>query len=131
MKVFRSDQVDQLSTVLPDPEVGLNVNWLEGPTNGEPLDVGLVTLTAGGRAPAHSHLGGQLIVVLSGHGFVETADERVSIGPGDLVITPPGELHTHGALADGPMAHLTVTTGGYEFPDISALPNSDSNSGAQ
>jgi len=33
------------------------------------------------------------------------------------VIAPPGELHVHGALADHPFGHLTVTTGGYHFPD--------------
>jgi hypothetical protein len=29
---------------------------------------------------------------------------------------PPDEPHTHGAADDGPMIHLTVTTGGYHFP---------------
>jgi quercetin dioxygenase-like cupin family protein len=58
-----------------------------------------------------------VIVVISGRGYVETADERVVVGPGDVVISPPGELHTHGADAAGPWAHLTVTTGGYRFSE--------------
>ncbi|WP_081865910.1 AraC family ligand binding domain-containing protein [Blastococcus sp. URHD0036] len=69
-----------------------------------------------GHARPHSHDGGQLIVVVSGNGWVETAGERVWICPGDVVITPPDELHTHGAADDGPMAHLTVTTGGFKRP---------------
>lgn len=116
MKVLRSQEVDGLAGVLPGGESGLDVNWLEGPFNGAQLDVGLVTLSPRGATPPHVHIGGQFIVVLSGRGFVETGGERVTIGPGDVVISPPGELHTHGAEGDGPMAHLTVTTGGYSFP---------------
>ena len=54
--------------------------------------------------------------MVSGRGWVETAGERGWIGPGDVVVTPPEELHTHGAADDGPMAHLTVTTGGFQLP---------------
>jgi len=117
MQVYRAAQVEELAAATPDQAATLAVNWLEGPTHGAPLDVGVVTISAGGEAAPHSHNGGQLIVVLTGRGFVETAaGERVSIGPGDVVISPPDELHTHGAEADGPMSHLTVATGGYQMP---------------
>ena len=56
-------------------------------------------------------------MVTAGHGFVETGGNRVEIGEADIVICPPGELHTHGALGDTSSLHLTVTTGGYSFPD--------------
>jgi quercetin dioxygenase-like cupin family protein len=55
------------------------------------------------------------MVVTGGRGFVETAGERVEVGRGDVVICPPGELHTHGACDDSSFSHLTVTTGGYTF----------------
>jgi quercetin dioxygenase-like cupin family protein len=115
MKILRAGEVNELSKVLPEAGTGLNVNWLEGPVNGAQLDVGLVTLKEG-ATPPHRHIGGQVIVVLSGEGFVETGEQRITIGPGDVVVCPPGELHTHGSQGDGPMAHLTVTTGGYDFP---------------
>jgi quercetin dioxygenase-like cupin family protein len=117
MKVFRSDEVSDRSASLPSAASGLEVAWLEGPFNGAQLDVGLVTLSPAGATPPHRHIGGQVIVVLSGRGFVDCADGRVVIGPGDVVVSPPGELHTHGALGDSPMAHLTVTTGGYTFDE--------------
>ena len=81
------------------------------------LDVGAVTVKAGTATPPHVHLGGQVILVTHGRGFVETDGNRVEIQAGDVVICPPGELHTHGALDDTPLSHLTVTTGGYSFPD--------------
>ncbi len=96
--------------------------WLEGPYNGDRLDVAVVRVTSGGATPPHAHIGGQVIVVTSGRGFVETGGERVEIGMGDVVVCPPGEVHTHGALAGGPLAHLTVTTGGYRFPEEPAPP---------
>jgi quercetin dioxygenase-like cupin family protein len=116
MKVVRSDEVTARSNDPVAEANGLHMDWLEGPTAGAQLDVGLVSLAPGGAAPPHSHDGGQTIIVVSGHGFVQTADQRIEIGPGDVVICPPGELHTHGADADGPMAHLTVSTGGFALP---------------
>jgi quercetin dioxygenase-like cupin family protein len=90
---------------------------LEGPFNGPRLDVAIVTVSPGGVTPPHLHLGGQVIVVTAGRGFVETGGTRVDVGEGDIVICPPGELHTHGAAEDCALSHLTVTTGGYSFPE--------------
>jgi quercetin dioxygenase-like cupin family protein len=117
MKVIRATEVDRLAAATPSDAATLAVNWLAGPTHGAPLDVGMVTISAGGVAAPHSHNGGQVIFVLTGRGFVETAAGRVSVGPGDLVISPPDEMHTHGAEPDASMSHLTVATGGYEMPD--------------
>jgi quercetin dioxygenase-like cupin family protein len=116
MKIIRRDAVSDLIEDAPTGGPGLRVNWLEGPENGDRLDVGFVNVSAGSSTPPHVHLGGQVIVVIAGSGFVETDDERVAISPGDVVICPPGELHTHGADPDASLAHLTVTTKGYTFP---------------
>jgi len=113
---IQAAEVNRMAAAVPAAEPGLAVSWLAGPVNAEPLDVGLVTLAPGGATPLHSHDGGQLIVVVSGRGWVETAGERVVVEAGDVVLTPPGEVHTHGADADGPMAHFTVTTGPNRFP---------------
>jgi quercetin dioxygenase-like cupin family protein len=115
MRVVRGDEVRERAANGPDgPD--LVPQWLEGPHNADRLDVGLVTVGPGGAAPPHVHLGGQVIVAVSGRGYVETGGTRVELGPGDVVICPPGELHTHGAADDEAFAHLTVTTGGYDFP---------------
>jgi quercetin dioxygenase-like cupin family protein len=116
VRLLRAEEIDTLAAVEPAAEPGLAVTWLAGPVNAEPLDVGLVTLAPGAVTPLHSHDGGQVIVVVSGRGWVETAGHRVEVGPGDVVVTPPDESHTHGAADDGPMAHFTVTTGPNQFP---------------
>lgn len=92
------------------------MEWLEGPFNADRLDVGLVTLSEGGVTPPHVHLGGQVMIVTGGRGFVDTDGERVEIALGDVVVCAPGELHTHGSLPNTSLSHLTITTGGYHFP---------------
>lgn len=115
MKIVRAREALELSARIPNEEARLLPNWLEGPFNSDRLDVGIVTVSPGGVTPPHTHIGGQVIVVTAGRGFVETNGTRTEIGEADIVICPPGELHAHGALADGPLSHLTVTTGGYSF----------------
>jgi quercetin dioxygenase-like cupin family protein len=117
MRVVRSSEADELVARTAAEGGSLLPNWLEGPFNADRLDVAIVTAGPGGVTPPHVHIGGQVIVVTSGRGFVETNGTRVEIGEDDIVICPPGELHTHGALPDASITHLTVTTGGYSFPD--------------
>jgi quercetin dioxygenase-like cupin family protein len=116
VRIVRAEEVAELSAAVPEEPDRLVPHWLEGPVNGDRLDVGLVTVSAGGATPPHVHIGGQVMVVTAGRGFVETGGERLVVTAGDVVICPPGELHTHGAEEDGPFSHLTVTTGGYTFP---------------
>lgn len=67
----------------------------------------------GARTNWHSHPTGQVLYVVGGEGLVQTADGRtVEIAAGDVVHSPPGELHWHGARPDDPMMHLSLTTGG-------------------
>ncbi len=90
---------------------GLQLTWLQGPTTSDELDVGVVQVDAGCRTPAHSHHKGQVIVGVSGQGFVELDGERVIVNEGDVVICPAGEYHVHGAATDQSWEHLTVSTG--------------------
>jgi quercetin dioxygenase-like cupin family protein len=95
----------------PGSTSGLSARWLKGPTQSHDLDVGLISFDAGAATPPHVHHVGQVLVVTSGRGFVEVDGARTDLSEGDIVITPAGETHTHGAGPDGPMVHLSVTTG--------------------
>lgn len=67
----------------------------------------------GARTHWHSHPGGQVLHCLSGYGLVANADgDRHALTPGDTAQIPAGELHWHGAAADSPMFHLSITAGG-------------------
>jgi quercetin dioxygenase-like cupin family protein len=71
-----------------------------------------VTFAPGARTRWHLHEGGQLLIVLSGEGWVGTRDmNREVVHSGDLVWTPAGEEHWHGATDTAPLTHLAVTLG--------------------
>ncbi|MCW2526083.1 MAG: hypothetical protein JWM76_943 [Pseudonocardiales bacterium] len=97
---------------------GLSAQWLVGPTSSSGLDVGLISFEAGAATPPHVHHVGQVLIVMSGSGFVEVEGVATALAAGDIVLTPAGEWHTHGAGADGPMVHLSVTTGSNEVRPV-------------
>lgn len=86
-----------------------------GPLSAVPgaLDALGVLFAPGARTAWHSHPDGQVLYVVSGAGKVQTrAGETVVVGPGDVVYSPPGELHWHGSTPSSFMMHLSLTTGG-------------------
>lgn len=79
----------------------------------EGLNALAVNFSPGARTDWHSHPDGQVLYVTSGAGLVQTdAGETVEVSAGDVVYSPPEELHWHGAGPTSPMQHLSLTTGG-------------------
>ncbi|WP_159714228.1 (R)-mandelonitrile lyase [Geminicoccus flavidas] len=71
---------------------------------------GLVEFTPGARSHWHTHPAGQTLIVTAGTGWVqEVGGEKVAIRPGDVVWTPPGVKHWHGATAESSMSHIAIT----------------------
>ena len=65
------------------------------------------------RTDWHTHPAGQVLYVTGGAGLVQTdSGETVEISAGDVVHSPAGEVHWHGAAPGSPMTHLSLTTGG-------------------
>lgn len=86
---------------------------LAPPASPEALNALGVLFEPGARTDWHSHPGGQVLYVVSGAGYVQNdGGETVAVSPGDVVLTPPGELHWHGAGPASYMMHLSLTTGG-------------------
>ena len=77
------------------------------------LNVLGVHFDAGARTNWHTHPDGQVLYVVGGEGLVQTdGGDTVEVEAGDVIYSPPGEVHWHGARADSPMMHLSLTTGG-------------------
>jgi quercetin dioxygenase-like cupin family protein len=69
-----------------------------------------VTFEPGARSAWHTHPAGQRLVVLSGVGLTQEWGKPVQvIRPGDVVASPPGVKHWHGAGPATAMTHLAVT----------------------
>jgi quercetin dioxygenase-like cupin family protein len=72
----------------------------------------VVNFREGATTGWHTHDCDQILVVTSGRGMVATEKEEREITVGDVVHIKAGERHWHGAKADSPMSHITVTTVG-------------------
>jgi quercetin dioxygenase-like cupin family protein len=71
---------------------------------------GLVTFTPGARSDWHSHPAGQLLIVTAGTGWVqEEGGAKREIKPGDVIWTPPGVKHWHGATPTTSLSHIAIT----------------------
>lgn len=70
---------------------------------------GHVTFEPGARSAWHTHPAGQTLIVTSGIGWVQQwGGERREIKPGDVIWTPPGVKHWHGATATNGMRHIAI-----------------------
>ena len=68
-----------------------------------------VTFEPGARTAWHTHPLGQTLIVTSGCGLVQSWDGSIEeIRPGDVVWTPPGEKHWHGAAPTTAMTHISI-----------------------
>ena len=79
----------------------------EGPSR---VAVGIVTFEPGGRTAWHTHPAGQILIVVSGRGWVQSeGSARSEVTPGDSVWFSAGERHWHGATDSTAMSHIAVT----------------------
>ena len=73
---------------------------------------GRVHFTPGARIAWHSHAVGQTLYVTEGIALVGTRDGTVIVArPGQVIYTPPGEEHWHGATPSDFMVYIVMCEG--------------------
>ncbi|HEN8711046.1 TPA: cupin domain-containing protein [Pseudomonas putida] len=73
------------------------------------VSAGYVNFQPGARSMWHTHPLGQTLVVTAGTGWVQQAGgKKQLIKPGDVIWTPPGVKHWHGATATTGMTHMAI-----------------------
>ena len=86
--------------------------WLDVIAEGQGrsrVRVSTVRFAPGWRNAWHAHAVGQTIHVVDGIGRIQSrGGPVVEITAGDIIDTPPGEWHWHGAAPDRFMTHLAV-----------------------
>jgi quercetin dioxygenase-like cupin family protein len=83
-----------------------------------PLSIAFVHFTPGARTAWHSHSIGQTLYVAEGEGRVQSRGASiVPMRSGDVVFSPGGEWHWHGAAPDHFMTHLAISEGNAEWGD--------------
>ena len=85
----------------------------QGPS---PVSLGAVHFTPSAHTAWHRHSLGQSLFVTEGEGLVQPRGAQpIRIRPGDVIVTAPGEWHSHGATATTFMTHLALTEGDTEW----------------
>jgi quercetin dioxygenase-like cupin family protein len=91
----------------------VSIEPLVSPSEPSRLQVLRVHFHPGARTAWHSHPLGQLLVVTEGAGRAASAGAAPrDLRAGDVVTTPPGEWHWHGAGPESEMTHLAVQEAG-------------------
>jgi quercetin dioxygenase-like cupin family protein len=68
-----------------------------------------VTFTPCARTAWHTHPAGQTLIVTTGAGWIQQwGGQKQAIKPGDVIWTPPGVKHWHGATDDSTMSHIAI-----------------------
>jgi quercetin dioxygenase-like cupin family protein len=74
------------------------------------MRVGIVRFAPCARTAWHSHALGQTLHVTDGIGLIQSRGGKIiEIHPGDIMYTPPGEWHWHGATPDHFMIHMAMS----------------------
>lgn len=72
----------------------------------------MVRFSPGARTAWHSHSLGQTLYIVEGIALIQSrGGEIVEARPGDVIFTPAGEEHWHGAAPDRFMSHLALWEG--------------------
>jgi quercetin dioxygenase-like cupin family protein len=115
--------------IQPKPPTGRGPDeWFTGEVFMDPIvrgeepsrvRVNAVRFTPSARTAWHSHAVGQTLYVTEGRGLAQSRGGVISeIRAGDIVRTPAGEWHWHGAAPDHFMTHLSITeAAGDERPE--------------
>ena len=87
----------------------VRVDPLFAPRAPSAVSAGAVTFQPGARSAWHTHPLGQTLVVTSGTGWVQQAGgEKIVIKPGDVIWTPAGVKHWHGATSTTGVTHMAI-----------------------
>ncbi|MBF8178220.1 gentisate 1,2-dioxygenase [Herminiimonas contaminans] len=87
----------------------------------ESLYAGLQLIMPGEVAPSHRHVASALRLVIEGHGAYTAVDgERITMHPGDFILTPSWTFHDHGNPGTEPVIWLD----GLDVPIVNSFTTS-------
>ncbi|MEU4657364.1 cupin domain-containing protein [Streptomyces sp. NPDC023723] len=87
-------RLDQAVPRLISPADTVKLALLAGPDDNSPASVFYEVWEPGGAQPDNSHPDStEIFVVLAGHGTAHSDEHSVPLGPGDVLVLPPGSVH--------------------------------------
>lgn len=108
MKVQNISSVPTQPVDMPGAS-GCQVQWLIGEKDGAPtFAMRRFEVAPGGYTPRHFHPYEHEVFVLAGQGEVIENDKAHKIGPGDVILVSPDEIHQFKNTGDQPMQFLCL-----------------------
>ena len=103
----RNHRGGQVSFLLMGPgrlgSENLAITWVEG--------------APGSEQPQHSHPSSeQAYVIVRGRGLMAAGDETEEVGPGTVVLVPPGTSHSIRNTGEEPLVFISATSPPFEMP---------------
>jgi quercetin dioxygenase-like cupin family protein len=87
----------------------VSVKPLFGANDVRTISAGQVTFSPCARSAWHTHPAGQTLIVTAGTGWVQQwGGEKQQMNTGDVIWTPPGVKHWHGATDSGGVTHIAL-----------------------
>jgi len=81
----------------------MSVTWVEGDPDSE--------------QEGHAHPASQQVyVVTEGRGLMRVGDEEAAVGPGTMILIPPGSTHSIRNVGDAPLRYVSATVPPFEVP---------------
>ncbi|MEN2738445.1 cupin domain-containing protein [Microbacterium sp. X-17] len=114
--LFRRGRVDQ--PVRLGSEVGSTSGdvLLDTVLQADGIAVNYGVFKPGARTFWHTHSHGQLFFIDGGRGMIATREDGIQVvAAGDIVWTPPGEEHWHGASPDTFVTYKAISMGTSTF----------------
>src|SRR3954462_13220717 len=108
----------QLKRAGSQPSAKGSSDWVTGTVRIDPLSgppaaarhsCAAITFEPGARSRWHTHPLGQTLIVTAGCGWTQCeGEEKVEIRAGDVIWSPPGHKHWHGATPTTAMTHIAI-----------------------
>jgi 4-carboxymuconolactone decarboxylase len=76
---------------------------------GSDLSINYINFPKGVANKLHKHSNDQILIVTKGVGFVGTKEKVYKVKEGDIIWTPKGEAHYHGASKSSAFTHISIT----------------------
>ncbi|HXP92413.1 MAG TPA: cupin domain-containing protein [Candidatus Binatia bacterium] len=112
-RLIGTDKAERRVLMLTNPGIG------KIPYTTDTLFAGLQHILPGEVARAHRHVAFALRFIIEGErGFTAVGGEKVTMYPGDVILTPNWEYHDHGNESQGPIVWLD----GLDIPIYQAFP---------
>ncbi|KAL3422434.1 cupin 2 conserved barrel domain protein [Phlyctema vagabunda] len=90
--------------------------WIDMAHRDDSIAMANVTFTPCARTHWHTHHDGQVLRVTVGSGWIcDRGGKPQRINVGDLIWSPPGTTHWHGADEDSYLSHLAIGIGKTEW----------------